>query len=571
MRKTWAALACVSALTLGACASIPTEGPVTEGNGEVSPIDPFEPIVQGPAPEDDPAAIVTGFLTASAGGITTDFSTAREFLTDEAAATWDPGATVTVYDSGAVAPEWDPDAGTVSYQVPLGSTVDDSGRRVDSTAGEVAQLEFQFVQEDGQWRISELADGVVISRANFESFFRPVPLTFATPDLSTAASELRWLPDNNVATAAARELIEGPSAWLADAVVTGFPATAALAVESVVVTDGVATVDLTAQSAGTLTERALADEQLSLTLKSLPDVTDVDVQIGGLPISDEVDVTLDPPPVPDAYAAIIVDRRLGLWNGADVRVTPGSLGLLPETARDLARSYDGADVAFAAADGIRTTGALSGGWDALVDPAVAEDSGELVQSEVALTMDDPIDPSYDRFGYLWGASASGGPLQVAVDNGEIVELGDEWLSARAINAIAVSRSGTMIAVQSRSGGQPILEVAAIVRDDSGVPISLGEPLPVGPGVGVGVDIAWVDALSFAVLGEPVDGTASPLWTVGVGGATTTLATLREATGVSARSGVSSLVVTGADGTVEERSGTSWSVALEGVADLAYAG
>ncbi|WP_061961720.1 GerMN domain-containing protein [Demequina flava] len=564
-------VATAALLSLTACASIPSEGPVAEGNGDVEPVEPFEPIVQGPAPQDDPAAIVTGFLTASAGGVATDFSIAREFLTSEAAASWDPSAQVTVYDSGSVAPEFDEGAGTVTYEVPLGSTVDDSGRLVDATEGEVAQLEFSIVEENGQWRIAELADGVVISEANFDSFYRPVPLTFATPDLSTAAYELRWLPDNFAATAAARELIEGPSGWLADAVETGFPATAALAVESVVVTDGVATVDLTAQSAGTLTERALADEQLTLTLTTLPDVTEVDVRIGGLPIADDVEVTLESPPIPDRYAAIVTDGRLGLWDGTDVRVTPAEIGLLPEGANGVARDYSGAQAAYVANDGVYLTNALSGGWDGLIDPSATDGATGTIEATLAVASADAVDPSFDPYGHLWVASRLGGPLTIAVSGGESVELGDQWLAGRAINAMALSRSGTMIAVQSRSGGQPILEVAAVVRDESGVPIALGEPIAVGAGVGSGIEITWLDDLSFAVLGEAVEGTASPLWTVGVGGETSTLAAVREATGLSARTGVTSLVATGADGTVEERSGTSWTVALEGVSDLAYAG
>lgn len=559
------------AVTLTACAAIPTEGEVAEGNGEVLPVAPFEPILSGPAPEDGPAAIVTGFLTASAGGVATDFTVARQFLTDEAAAQWDPGAQTIVYSSGAVAPEWDEETHTVAYEVPLDSTLDDSGLRSDATEGDVVQLVFEMTEVDGQWRISELADGVVVTAANFQSFYRQVPLVFATSDLSMATSELRWLPDNFAATAAARELVQGPSAWLADAVETGFPATAALAVESVVVDGGVATVDLTAQSAGTLTERALADEQLRLTLSSLPDVTSVDVRIGGLPISDEVEIDLDPVPVPDRYAAVIVDNRLGLWNGEEVRITPGEIGLLPEGTRGVARNYDGSSTAFVTGEGVSVTRALAGGWDAAVPADAASDATDVVESTLVFAANDAVDPSFDRYGDLWVARQAGGGLQVVTTDGETITLGADWLSGRSINAVSVSPSGTYVAVQSRTGGQPILEVVAVVRDSAGVPLALGEPKPVGPGVGLGVDISWVDDLTFAVLGEPVEGSASPLWTVTVGGATAALATVRDAVSVSARSGVTSLVVASAEGTVEERSGTSWSQVLEGITDIAYAG
>ncbi|WP_062071670.1 GerMN domain-containing protein [Demequina sediminicola] len=570
-KRTVAAVAALAAVTLSACASIPTDGDVTEGNGDVAPIENFEPIVQGPAPEDDPAAIITGFLTASAGGVASDFTVAREFLTADASATWDPSAQVTVYDSGAVVPEWDEEVNTVTYEVPLASTLDDSGRLVEAGEGEVSELVFTVVEESGEWRISDLADGVVVSEANFVSFFRPVSLAFATPDLSTVVGELRWLPNNYAATAAARELIEGPSPWLADAVVTGFPATAALAVESVVVADGVATVDLTAQSAGTQVERSLADEQLRLTLSSLPDVTEVDVRIGGLPISDEDTVALESPAIPDKYAVVAVDGRLGMWDGTEVRVTPADVGALPAGASVVARDLDASQAAWVAPDGVYVTAVLADGWESLVPLDEADAPATEIEATRVVAGTDAVDPSFDDHGYLWTAVKSGGAITVTRGDDAPIRLGENWLAGREVSAISVSRSGTMVAVQSRSGGQPILEVAAVVRDASGVPIALGEAKAVGADVGTGVDIAWIDEVSFALLGEPVEGTASPLWTVTVGGETTAITTMREATGVAARSGQATLLVVGDDEVVEERSGTSWTMVLEGITDIAYAG
>src|SRR5690606_14037243 len=115
------ALAVLSAalLTLAACASIPDPGPVNEGDADVSPVEPLVPIQEGPNPGDDPQAILRGFLTASAGGVATDFSVAREFLTEDAAAEWDPTVQTLVYDSGTVAPDWNEPSRTVTYEVPL--------------------------------------------------------------------------------------------------------------------------------------------------------------------------------------------------------------------------------------------------------------------------------------------------------------------------------------------------------------------------------------------------------------------------------------------------------------------
>ncbi|WP_084100917.1 LpqB family beta-propeller domain-containing protein [Demequina sp. NBRC 110051] len=575
-----AALTTAATLVLGACASIPVEGPVQEGDGIVDPIEPFQPIAQGPGATDDPEAIVTGFLTASASGVASDFTLAREFLTDEAASTWDPAARTLVYDSGAVAPQWDEPGDTVTYEVPVAAEVDESGRLTDTADETVERIEFEMARNDeGEWRIAALADGVVLPEANFVSFFRAVQLVFATPDLTTAVPEQRWLPRVNAATAAARELVEGPSSWLADAVVTGFPAAAALAVESVVVTGGVATVDLTAQSAGSPEERALADEQLRLTLGSLPDVTDVEVRIGGLPIADEESVTLDKAPVPDAVAAVIADDRLGLWDGDGVAV-PAQSGGVGVGAGGVALSYDGTRVAFSVEGvGVQVTEDLASGLDSLVPLETGQEGagageGEEIAPAVATTViagDDMVAPSFDRFGNVWSVASGGGALQVAGVGGEAFALGDEWLGSRTVVAIALSRDGSRIAVLSRAGGQAALEVAAIVREADGSPTGIGEPLPVGGAVGAGVDIAWTDALTVAVLGEPIEGSSTPLWVTSVGGRTTTLGAMTNAVAITARSGESSLVVVGAEGAVEERAGTSWTPVAEGIEDLSYAG
>ena len=571
---TWTALAAAAVLALGACAAIPDSGPVEEGNADVSPVEPLVPIQEGPGVADGPQAIITGFLRESASGIATNFDVAREFLTADAAATWDPSARTLVYDSGAGTPEWNEATRTATYEVPLASAVDDSGRRTDSGDEDVAQLEFTVEQDsEGQWRISKLDDGVILSQANFDRFFRPVDLVFATADHTTVVPEVRWLPDNNIATAASRELIEGPSTWLADAVTTGFPATAALAVESVVVTDGTATVDLTPGSAGTDDQRALAQEQLRLTLTSLPAVTGVDVRIAGLPISAAGSVVLEAAPVPDETAAAMVQGRLGTWDGEQLWATPLTVGATPEGARGIARSYDGSTVAFVAGGSLRLSGALDPESAVLVeaDEDLGEPSG-LVDSAVVADGVDLVAPSFDRHGYVWTAQRSiGAGLLAVAPDGTATTLPSDWLQTRSVIALSVSRDGARLVVVSRSGGQPVVEVAGIVRDAEGAPLGVGEPIAVGTGVGAGVDVVWVDDSTVGVLGEVADGAPTQLWSVEVGGATTLIPTVRDGVGVAVRAGESSLLVVAADGHVEERSGSSWVPVTDGVAELAYSG
>lgn len=568
------ALMVLIATVLAGCAAIPTSGDVAEGNADVLPVEPLQPIPEGPNPTDDPARIVTGFLSASAGGLASNFAVAREFLTDDAAATWDPRARTLVYRAGALTPDWNEQRGTVSYELPLASTIDDSGRRAESASDAVQDLEFTVVQNaQGHWRISELEDGVVVSQANFTRFFRAVDLVFATPDRTTIVPEVRWLPDANVVTAAARELVEGPSGWLADAVVTGFPGTAALAVESVVVNEGLATVDLTPQSVGTPEDRGLAAEQMRLTLGALPTVATVEVSIGGLPMGTANRTTLEPAPVPEERAVVLMSGRLGTWDGETLQVTADSMGGVSDQARGLAQSYDGSRVAYVEDGSLTVTAALNDANAQFIEPSpdLAQPSTSLAASRV-LSGTSLVAPSYDRLGYLWTVeSTTDEGLFALSPGGEVLRFGGEWLRARSTVAISVSRDGSLMAVLSRSGGQPVVEVASIHRDDQGAPLGLGEPFPIGTGVDAGIDIAWADDSTVAVLGEPVAGTSSPLWLITVGGGTSVMSTSPQAATIAVRTGEASLTIVTEEGHVNERSGPTWATVLTGVSELAFAG
>lgn len=568
------ALLVVIAVALVGCAAIPVSGEVTEGNADVLPVEPLQPIPEGPNPTDDPTSIVTGFLSASGGGVASNFDVAREFLTDEAAAAWDPGVQTLVYRAGSVTPDWNERRGTVSYELPLASTIDDSGRRTEAAADTMQHLEFKVQQnEQGHWRISELADGVVVSQENFTVFFRAVDLVFATSDRTTVVPEVRWLPDANVVTAAARELIQGPSSWLADAVQTGFPSTSGLAVESVVVHEGLASVDLSPQSAGTPEDRALAAEQMRLTLEALPNVANVEVRIGGLPIVLANSRRLEPAPVPDEHAVVLVNGRLGTWDGEVLQVTGDSVGALSEQAYGLARSYDGTQVAYVEEDALMVTSALTDPGAVFVQPHrnLEPPTAPIAATQVA-TGNSLVPPSFDRLGYLWTVESVTDQGMIAVSpEGETLTFASEWLRARSTVALAVSRDGSLMAVLSRSGGQPVVEVASIHRDDQGVPLGLGEPFPVGTGVHAGVDIAWTDDSTIAVLGSAVEEAPSPLWLITVGGGTHEVSTQPHASTLAVRTGAASIVVITDEGQVSERSGPAWAGVLTEVSELAFAG
>lgn len=590
-----AAVVAAVALALAGCVSIPDSGPVEEGDGQVPESSPILPFAQGPQAGASPPAIVSGFLTASAAGFASDFSVAREYLTPAASNGWNPAARVMVFDSGALTPEWDEATGAIRYSVPVAAEVDASGTLVESPDGTREIVEFQVVEDDrGEYRISSLDDGAVIAQANFDHLFLPVSLAFSSMDSTTVVPDLRWLPKNNGATWAVRELLAGPSPWLANAVRTGFPPGSALELDSVVVTDGIAAVQLNPGSAGSPAERSLAQEQLTRTLTTLPGVVSVTATVGGVALGGDGSVTLEPAPLPDGNAAAIVTDRLGTWDGTDLSVTPDAAGLLPASVRDLARSYTGPTVAFVV-DGqvLGVSGAIQGASDSLVpfptatatpDPepsavpaatpspsATTEPLGEMEYSALyrggAL-----VGPSFDRQGWIWTAERSNAGQLVAVrPAGDRADIAARWLDGRTVQSLAVSRDGTRVVVLSREGGQQLAEVAAVVRSETGVPLTLGDPVSVGVDVTTAIDAQWISDLSFAILGESQEEVPSSLWIATVGGVTVLESATVGAISVTARHGESSLITVDDEHVVRTRVGTGWEEVLNGVADLAYAG
>ncbi len=564
------ALACGA---LVACAGIPTSGPVREGDTEVAQQQPFAPLLQGPTPDASPRAIVQGFLSASSGGSVSGFDVAREFLTDDAAVAWDPLAHVTIFDSRQVEQLHDEATGTHTYRVPVAAVVDANGVMVEASSDVHADVTFTVTQDEfGQYRISSLEDGIVMSAADFGRFFRPLKLYFSSADAQVAIPELRWFANNEqIATAVARELVAGPSPWLADAVITGFPPGSALDVDAVIVDEGTALVALATGSSGTSGQRALAQAQLDLTLRQLIPVQSVTVTVGGVPLVGEASTALTHADVPPETAAVIAGNRLGVFDGTQVLVTAPEAGVLPEGAWGIALAYDSTTTAFVADGDIAVSTALAQEaalevYDPSAEPLVG---AELVEFDTTLDGDDLIAPSFDRHGWVWSTErTSTGTIVAALPGGDELVLDAPWLAGRSVQALAVSRDGTRLAVLSRATGTvQSLDVAAITREVSGAPLSIGQPLALVPSLEPAVDLTWSDATGLVTLFEETGNLEESQ----VGGWTRMEAVLPEARRITARNGVRTLLAIDSEGSLVARAGNSWTVQVVGVTDVAYAG
>ena len=561
-------------LLLAGCAGIPSSGGVESGGGRAVVVDPLVPVAPLPGASDDPVTLTDNFIQACAAGVSGSFEVAGEYLTPAARQTWDPEAKVTVFGSGDFTPVWNESAQTVTYSLPVIATVDAAGVFTEVDPGTPQDIVFAMTQDaTGTWRISGLESGIVLAGAHFDDLYRPVEVAFASADGRFVVPDLRWVPRSNSATFAANALLGGPSAWLADAVQTGIPVTASLGVQAVPVLDGTASVALDQGAGGNASQRALAREQFAKTLTQLPDVTSVDLTIGGLAVEADPTVQLQDAPIPGTAAVAFVNGRLGQWDHDALTVVPPSVGVLPAGANSPALSYDGKTVAFLIGSSqLVTTDALAAGTVAL-DPGAAAPDG-VMPVTVAYAGSDLTTPSFDWYGWVWTAEKGGGGSLVAIAPGAAPKaVSVPWLEGREIGAVRVSHDGARIAILSREGGVWRLDAAGLVRDAAGTPMSVGEPLSVGLGVGPASHLVWVDGRTLAVLADGPAGSTPSLGVSVVGGGTTVLSSSADAVELAARNLTSSIAVVTREGEIFQRSTAGWSrVPVAGVVQgLAFSG
>jgi hypothetical protein len=550
----------VLALALAGCAALPRSGPVTASDPDLPAPQGIGFFASGPQPGASPDEIVDGFLTASWAGYSDEFLVAREFLAGPAVATWQPLEQVRIY-SDAPAPQYSRAGdGAVRLSVTAEASVDSMGRYTEAAPGTTIQADFTLARNgDGEWRIIELDDGVLLPVANFQSVYNRSALYFLTPDLSALVPEVRWFPQEDLASSLVRALLEGPSSWLAPGVRTMVPVGTRMTAESVQVAEGMAHVDLSADSlAAEAEERSLLYAQMERTLQHVPDVHEVEITAAQAPFEIEE-------PVPDLSAypyvpspmAVISDGELANVVGGDLVPRPGSEQLADLTPHDPAVGYDAS----------APTTVLLDGTDRLIT-APSGDAQPLVLVEGT----DLVAPSVDRHGWVWTTPArTDGRLRAVSPGGEAVDVDAPWLQNGTVRALRVSREGSRIVVVWEVAGAPVLDIAAVVRDADGAPRSLAEPVRFGERLTDAVDVAWIDESTVAVLGTTDAEPVLSVHLLPLGGPANRLPVVEGAVSLTAGRGDRSLVVATGDGRLYERNGAGWRAWLGPVSDPALPG
>ncbi len=547
-RRLRALLTGAAALALAACSAIPTQGAVQKGDGRVQEGAPVVVVADGPAQDADPVSIVEGFMLAGSAGLSGDFVAAREFLTPDARAAWDPLGSVVVASSTQVQRTSDTQ---VTVEVQVQGKVDADGRYTEASADGRESVTFDMVQDSRQqWRIGGTPKGLILSQAAFTSRFRAAQLYFLSPDAQVMVPETRWYPSRNLPTSVVKGLLAGPSPWLRDAVRTEVPDGVQLKPEAVTVdSDGVAEVDLeparTVQSA----DRGLLLAQLQQTLQ-LPQVRSVVVRAGagGVPLDGATAV-----PTPSVGDPVMIqgDALVSLVNGA-LQPVAGVGSLAGLDAREPARSADG------------SVQVLLAGPDRLVLAPTATAGARTLLTGSALAA-----PSVDRRGWVW--TATGSNVLAVTPAGAQVTLAAPWLAGRSVRALAVARDGTRVAVVSDGADGVAIDVAGVVRDASGAPQQLSTPVRAGASVGDAEQVVWADAVTLGVLGGA--GGSATLRLVPVGGQTEALPDVADAVSIASGLGERSMLVATRQGELLRYDGRTWVPVpgATGVKDPAYPG
>lgn len=224
------AAVCAAGLVVGGCTTLPRSTSPQAIRTFEAPAQELD--IPVPRPDVAPDLVLRDFYTASAHP-TDNYAAARKFLTPEAAARWNPAESTFVVDGINVIADGPVSQGRQSFGT-RGAIV---GRLGANGAYETHTTAYDDTVrmergDDGQWRIAELPDGVVLERQNFLDNHSPRNIYFLDPTGNHLVPDRRWIY-RGVADALMEllgKMQDGPRQRLAPGVSTALPQEAGIEV-----------------------------------------------------------------------------------------------------------------------------------------------------------------------------------------------------------------------------------------------------------------------------------------------------------------------------------------------------
>lgn len=492
-----------TALLAAGCAQVPTSGPVVEVDQSVPDVASngfVRALARPPRAGMSQTEIVQGFLDA-ASGFEDAHAVAKMYLTPAAAQQWDPDAGVRVYGNGTQTLTSTTET-EVTFTATEVAVISQRAQYIPAEPGAQLAQVFGLVQQDGQWRIADVPQGLMLSRAGVERSYREYQTYFvAEPGGILAPNPVLFRSsESDVTEELVRSLLGGPGAWLAPAVITGFPEGTTLL--SVSVSDGVVRVDLSQQAlAADEVARQQLSAQLLWTLRQVPSMRGVAITVGGQPFpvtgAEEIQPRSAWPQYdPDGLAAdapwymIRGGAVLSMGPTSVPTPVPGAAGVGEPAVRHPLVSLD--------QTGVAATEAASG--DVLT---VRTESG--AKWRPARTPGTTAGGSWDRTGLLWLPGPQGVQVVTVLGSRDVaVELGE-------VRSVQIARDGTRALVVAASGDADRAFVLRVDRSSGPPTLSAPRQLPAGPVRAA----AWSSATQVALLVEE-PGQPSQVTTIDLG-------------------------------------------------------
>ena len=396
-RTAAAALACLTVVTLAGCVRLPESGPVVETESEGTADEPPAIFIdpKPPEPGEQPDEIVNDFLEAMTA---TPLSTnvARQYLTRDANAEWNPEARTITYARASQPRGTD----LLTVELSEASLLDGRGTFRGPLPPDQQVLEFRMAIENGEWRIAEAPDALVVPESWFEQRFRQVSLYFFDPSAQIMVPEPVFVQRGEPSTTALTEaLLRGPGPEL-DGISRSFiPPGLDFDLSVPVSEEGVADIALRGYS-GQMTPEAseLMVTQLAWTLRQEPDIEAIRVSIGGQQVTSDSGQSLfdvdarseyDPTGLDSSHLFYGLDNGL-LVSGQPETLTPveGPMGVGALGARSFAVNLDGTTVA-----------AVSAAGGAVLESSVAGPEQRI--QEVVSAAERLLRPAWDFADRLW--------------------------------------------------------------------------------------------------------------------------------------------------------------------------
>jgi hypothetical protein len=518
-RRALATVAALVSLLAAGCVRLPDNGPVRTGSQpDESQLDQgFRFAPRPPQRGESSTEIVQHFLDAmTANPIQT--SVARQFLANSAAVSWSPGRRMITYAYQSTP------SGVGRVQVNLTDPHWLNARGIWQGALPRAQsrLDLPMVMQDGEWRIGEVPDAMIVSDTWFQARYRQVSLYFFDQAAEILVPEPVFVPrGSQLATALIRGLLSGPPGELRGKSPSFFPRNAALADLSVPVSrDGVAEVSLRGDFASMNPAGLdLMTGQIAWTLRQDPTVSRFRVSIGGTPVTlaggeTEFDVGLGNSF--DPAGANAWPELFGLRNG---RMVSASEGVVKPVAGPFGRTAYALREVSVDLSG-KTTAAVGTKGSSLFLGSVDDPSGRVKTLVSGAT--DLAHPAWDAAGRLWvlDRRRKGATVSV-VTNGRRTSVRVPGISGKQVTDFLVSRDGSRMAAAIDRPEGDIVVISRLVPTGNVIQATRARVIENGRGKQLQIrDLGWRSPTEILVLNSLTQ-QLSEIRTVSVDGSPTT--------------------------------------------------